>query len=667
MGFPKRPGPLFLLTLFFVAVTGVWLILNRSPPQWDDAWYLTNSLVLFDALDGGLPGYARAYLSMLRIKPPLITVLPTPIYFLFGREPKLAYLVNIAAMPLLFVTLYLIARRLGNRTTGLLAVFVAATMPLLYGLSHWFLVDYLLTALVCLTIWLVFVGLERPDASTFFPLGITFGLGMLLKISYPVYIFLPVLYMLIRLWRTSRLTWTSLLALFAPALVLALPWYAVNYGAAIGRGFFSGFSPEVQALSGTGSVFSIQAVAAYLLSLMNSGASAYYTLLAVVLLPFQPKSGRLILTLWALPFALFLFAPNKDLRLVAPILPVLSLFIACALAKATRGKGRLLAMLLVFPLLAFLCNLFGLGQLAIGPVIFAARELHFASVYKRQRWPHREILEHIVRSARIVNGVKPFVMLATDTPEFNINNFELAAGQYRLPLNIASSTYETDQTALLASLRSASFVVYKDGGTRDPGGLNRLQKVLLQEVETGEGFREIPFDLRLPDGGITRIFQNVSPPGLLSEWAFSRGARPRSPAIDNMQCDFGGQILLTELAVEHTSKTLVLRLRWRCLKPPLHNYNAFVRILGPDQQPVGQLDHTLMDGNPPALSWRPGDEALETMVASLTARQAAGAYQIRLGLFDLLTGERLPVKILSSPKGFATTDNESALLTPATH
>jgi hypothetical protein len=99
----------------------------------------------------------------------------------------------------------------------------------------------------------------------------------------------------------------------------------------------------------------------------------------------------------------------------------------------------------------------------------------------------------------------------------------------------------------------------------------------------------------------------------------------------------------------------------------MHNYITFVHILGPDQQPVGQLDHMLMDGNPPPLSWRPGDEALETMVASLTARQPAGAYKIRLGLYDAPGGERLPVKILSSPRGFSTTDNESALLTPATH
>ena len=655
-----------MLTLFFVAITAVWVILNRSPPQWDDAWYLTNSLVLFDAIDGGLPAYARAYLAMLRLKPPLITVLPTPIYFLFGREPKLAYLVNIAVMPLLFITLYLIARRVDKRITGLLAVFVAATMPLLYGLSHWFLVDYLLTALVCLTVWLVLMALERPDTSKFFLLGITFGLGMLLKISYPVYVFLPVLYLLIRLWRTSQLTWMSLLALFAPALALALPWYAFNYRAAIGRGFFSGFSPQVQAVSGTGPVFSIQAISAYLLSLVNFGASAYYTLLAIVLLPFRPKNGRLILTLWALPFALFLFAPNKDLRLVAPILPVLSLFIASALVQATRGKRAVLAMLLAFPLVAFLCNSFGFGQFAVGPVIFAARQLHFASAYKRQRWPHREILEHIVRSARMVSGVKPLVMLATDTAEFNINNFELAATQYRLPLNIASSAYETDLTALLASVRSASFVVYKDGGTPEPGGFNRLQKVLLQEVKSGERFRELPFGLPLPDGGITRIFQNVSPPGLLSEWAFSR-ARGRSPAIDNIQCDFGGQIQLTGLGVEHSSKTLVLRLRWRCLKPPIHNYFAFVHILGPDQQPVGHLDHRLMDENPPALSWRPGDDAVETMVASLTDLQAVRAYQIRLGLYYPPTGERLPVKILSSPAGFSTTDNGLALLTPEMH
>ena len=45
-----------LLGLVFAAATLLWLRLDRAPPNWDDAWYLTNSLTVYDALtQGGLP------------------------------------------------------------------------------------------------------------------------------------------------------------------------------------------------------------------------------------------------------------------------------------------------------------------------------------------------------------------------------------------------------------------------------------------------------------------------------------------------------------------------------------------------------------------------------------------------------------------------------------
>ena len=42
-----------LLGLVFAAATLLWLRLDRAPPNWDDAWYLTNSLTVYDALTGG--------------------------------------------------------------------------------------------------------------------------------------------------------------------------------------------------------------------------------------------------------------------------------------------------------------------------------------------------------------------------------------------------------------------------------------------------------------------------------------------------------------------------------------------------------------------------------------------------------------------------------------
>src|SRR5690349_6095878 len=91
------------LVIFFLGTTLVWLRLDHSPPAWDDSYYLSNSLVLYDSLaDRGVAGYTREFLTVMRNKPPLIAALPTPVYLLLGRKPRAAYLVNLV---FLFVTL----------------------------------------------------------------------------------------------------------------------------------------------------------------------------------------------------------------------------------------------------------------------------------------------------------------------------------------------------------------------------------------------------------------------------------------------------------------------------------------------------------------------------------------------------------------------------------
>jgi len=75
---PRKAGLAFAaLSIFFLATTFFWLRLDHSPPTWDDAYYLTNSLRMYDALtEGGLLGYARKFLTIMGTKPPLIAVLP---------------------------------------------------------------------------------------------------------------------------------------------------------------------------------------------------------------------------------------------------------------------------------------------------------------------------------------------------------------------------------------------------------------------------------------------------------------------------------------------------------------------------------------------------------------------------------------------------------------
>jgi hypothetical protein len=82
---------LVLVSLFFLGTAALWLSLDQSPGHWDDASYLTNSLVLYDTLiDHGFIAYWKKFLGALEFKAPLIAVLPTPLYGLFGRHSRVA-------------------------------------------------------------------------------------------------------------------------------------------------------------------------------------------------------------------------------------------------------------------------------------------------------------------------------------------------------------------------------------------------------------------------------------------------------------------------------------------------------------------------------------------------------------------------------------------------
>ena len=535
------PLSFWILYTGFIGTTLGWLHLNRAPPEWDDSWYLTHSLVLFDALiDGGLAAFAKRLLTALGTKPPLIVVLPTPFYLILGRNPQVAYGVNLISMLTLFAAVYSIGRRYWSRRVGWLAVYITGTMPLLYGLAHWYLADFTLAALVCLTFSFLTAAHADNVHKKILWCGFTCGLGLLTKIIFPLYVSLPILWASLRQVHRIRTNTHSpphrihpwfawWLALLTPALGLALPWYLVNFRAAFGRIAISGFSEEAD-VYGTGPVFSFRAMRTYLVNVVNAGPSFYYVCLILLLVSLAVVAGRVqslrarypkepsrLLCLWSLPFMVFLFGRNKDLRFIAPILPAFSLMLAplldFTLEKLMRGRKTLLYLFLTFPMVS-LCHtsfgLFGDWHCSLGPFLLAAPRLVYAEHYDPRPWPQLEILKIVCRSSQCLPWQKKWLMLGTDRARFNADNFGLAAVQARLPLQITTSAYETDVGQLLASARKMSFFVYKEGGEPESVFFNRHVGALLREVQTGGHFEEVPCNVILPDGGRVHIYKNRS-------------------------------------------------------------------------------------------------------------------------------------------------------------
>src|SRR5713226_3174691 len=141
---------------------------------------------MYDALaERGVLGYAKQFLTIMGIKPPLIAVLPTPVYLIAGRRAGAALAVNLGFLLVMFAALYWLGKKYASRRAGLMAMYISGTMPILYGPARWYLVECGLTAIVCVTICLI------TESRRAFLLGAVCGLGLLMKFSFPLYVLIP--------------------------------------------------------------------------------------------------------------------------------------------------------------------------------------------------------------------------------------------------------------------------------------------------------------------------------------------------------------------------------------------------------------------------------------------------------------------------------------------
>ena len=646
-----------LLFLVFAGVTLLWLWLDRTPPQWDDAWYLANSLKAFDALNtGGIPGYLTALNSLMGAKAPLITALPTPLYLIFGRRWHAAYLVNLVSMAILFAAVFRIARHFWNTRVALLAIAIAGSMPLLYGLARWFMVEYALAAVVAVTFWLLFASEGRRGYDTEALVGVVCGLGMLLKIDFPVYVLPGLMYF----WLRKRPSVRSLAWMAIPCLILAGPWYFVHLRPAFGFAMAAGFG-ELASMQGTGPIHDVPN---YFRRFADQGISVYYVGLSGVLVTWAAVRGfrRVWLTpipvlLWVLPLAVFLFSGNNDVRYLAPVLPALALILSAAMdfTLPRTATGNALAVLILFPAFVEMSSVsFGLP--------WRHADLAYARVFDRVEWPHSQLLQAVSASSRLMPGERKTLLIGSDRAFLNANNIELGAVNARLPFDVETTAHEKDVNILSERLRQASFFLYKEGGEPESQAFNPYFGELVSRVRGDIRYRTI-FECALPDGGVARILQNAATRPEPVKGAFFAASLEQA---EEFEIDAGGVMALTGFAARRTPDGIAVRSQWKCLKRPDRAYWCFTHVIDSNGRMVSQLDHRILGGSPPLQSWNPGDSGIEEITIPLPAESAGTPLQLRFGLYDPPSGDRLMFGTLHPGPAtrFTPADASTALIAP---
>ena len=95
--------------------------------------------------------------------------------------------------------------------------------------------------------------------------------------------------------------------------------------------------------------------------------------------------------------------------------------------------------------------------------------------------------------------------------------------------------------------------------------------------------------------------------------------------------------------VAQAGQSLPLMLCWQAVEPIAINYTVFVHLLGPDGQRYAQADGPPLRGLQPMTHWLEGEILPDRRELQLPADLPPGRYRLEVGLYDPLSGDRLPV------------------------
>jgi hypothetical protein len=202
----RLPQPLvyLLLTLIIallVAGSLSWVRQNITLVGRDAAGHLERSVVAADALaTPGVRGFFTALTLTDDYRPPLLYLLSVPFYRIFGPGMDSAQFLNVALLAVLLALTFPLARPLLGDGWALVAVLLTGLLPMIASMSRLYYMENLLTALLLLTILALLrsQGFHQRGWSLLW--GISLGLALLTKWTAPIYLALPVLYVL---WRAG--------------------------------------------------------------------------------------------------------------------------------------------------------------------------------------------------------------------------------------------------------------------------------------------------------------------------------------------------------------------------------------------------------------------------------------------------------------------------------
>jgi hypothetical protein len=466
--------------------------------MWDHANHLERAVTCKEILINPGRDRFREILALSSFYPPLVTCVAGGLYLWFPPTPLASQAVMLGFLGVGLLATFLLGKTLFDSRTGFLGALTFGTAPFVVFSTANFQLDLPLAAMVVLAI----LGLVKSEGFSrwrwSWASGVILAAGFLTKPPFAVYV-LPALVLTALVALRDERRWRRLgnlaVALLLPA-VLALPWYGPRLVGLPMQILNRSFKQAAE--SGYSETLSAPSLMFYPLAFLPQ-----FGVLAGILflwglwaLRHHLPARSLLLASCLIPFGIFLFIQNKNLRYTLPILPIAALVAAGGLRAVPPPWHRVLvSVCVVVSLLQVGTVAFGVPPVPRWTPFNLPLVMHFPP--SSAEWPHDRILALILKES----GGKPAtVSVVPNENFFSVSNFRYYAVRDRLPLAFSR--------AWDAYPLEIDFVILKTGSQGPAFSIAKAARIMAK-IEAGDPSFEKVFpiigEFPLPDGSVGSV------------------------------------------------------------------------------------------------------------------------------------------------------------------
>ena len=479
--------------LALALVAAVWLAVDRRPPEWDHANHLERAVLCTRDLQAG---DWRAILARSSFYPPLATCTAGAVALVLPADVA-AGVTLLGFLGLGMAAVYLLGRMLVGGRAGVAAALLFGAAPFVVFSTLRLQLDLPLAAMVTLALVTLLATDDFRRLGVAVPLGVVWGLGMLTKPTFALYVGPPALLLLLRGGRRA-LPGAALATLIAAAL--GLPWFGprlLGLGAEVDARAFS-----QAAESAHPGVFTLVGLVFYprLLGYQLGLASVVLVVIGLVVACVRRQWFLLVAALT--PLVVLELIRNKNLRYSLPLLGVLAIVAALGLEALPDRVRRGLTLALI------VIGVVQVSAITTGvPPNFLVPGLGTwwvpGTPASRADWHHRDILTLLERDRR---GAPVTVSVVPNYAVFSVSNFRYYAVRDGLDLHFVRAW---DDAPL-----GIDYMILKSGDVGPSWTAQKSRRVADRLTADANLARVFPIvaEFPLPDGSTASVRARRIPP-----------------------------------------------------------------------------------------------------------------------------------------------------------